>query len=699
MTKTKSRKQGILLSALALLLCVSMFIGSTFAWFTDEVTSGANEIVAGTLDVELYNALQDNLNDDTKIKEGGLFEEITRWEPGMLAYENLTIANEGNLALKYALSINFSKENTLNGCGLSDVLKVAFVPGGLADDASRDGVLTAAQESGLKDLDSFTQNGALLPAENAHITIDRTDIPVQYATYAVVIYWAPSEADNNFNVNNQQQTSDGEPLHINLGVKLFATQLAAEDDAFGSEYDKKAEYLIPAGDSVTYVDHVIDGNVENHGTLNIYGDDSKITGTVTNNGTLNITGATIDVDGRGLTTTGKATLEDATVEAGTAGTYGVAANGADAILTLEDVDLKSGGGAIGATNGATVIINSGSVDVDSKSTSGRYHIYAEGTGTTVIVNGGTFDFNKTQNQKRAYVYADAGTTVIINGGTFGKASTRSGYNAGIMGSGTVIITGGSFKFDPSKWVAVGCEVVKVGDTWTVQAMSQADANAALESAIEDGATTVALGTGTYSIPSAVAGKEITIEGVGENTVIDFTKAHNVGSASITFKNLHIQGKNANVMNGFGIHHTTGDIVYENCTFDGAVTNEYSGTVTYRNCTFTGTGYITTYAVKSATFENCVFDKADSRAVLVYSHGNNPCVVTLINCTFKAAAVGKTGAGDWTAAVEVDTTNIPTAGTTVTIENCTYDANYSGIVRDKSAAGKANAVITVDGVNP
>ena len=689
MTKTKSKKQALLLSALSLLLCVSMFIGTTFAWFTDEVTSGTNEIVAGTLDIELYNALQDNLTDDTKIKEGGLFEEITRWEPGVLAYENLTIANEGNLALKYALSINFNNENTMTvdgvEYGLSDFLWVAFVPGGLADGMSRAEVLAAAQ-SYFMPMGDFAQNGEL-----------KTENDARYATYAIVIHWLPTDKDDCVNANNDQQTSDGNPLHINLGVKLFATQLAAESDSFGPSYDEDAEFLISAGDSFTYVNQVFDGNVENHGTLNISGEDSKITGTVTNTGTLNITDGAIDTEGRGLTTTGEATLEDTTVDAGSATSYGVVAEGADAVLTLENVDLSSGGGAIGASNGATVIVNGGSVDVNSKSTSGRYHIYAEGAGTTVIVNGGTFDFNKTQNQKRAYVYASAGTTVIINGGSFGKASTRSGYTAGILGSGTVIITGGSFKFNPSKWVATGCEAVKEGDTWTVRALSQAEANEALSDAIAAGQTEVKLNAGTYTIPSAVAGKNITIEGVGENTVIDFTKVNSVGDASITFKNLHIRGKNENVMSGFGIQSTTGNIVYENCTFDGAVTNEYYGTVTYRNCTFTGTGYITTYAVKSATFENCVFDKADSRAVLVYSHGNNPCVVTLTNCQFKAAAKGHTGAGDWTAAVEVDTTNISSAGTSVTINGCTFDGMYSGIVRDKSAAGKANAVITVDGV--
>ena len=36
-----------------LLLCVSMLVGSTFAWFTDSVTSSGNRIVSGKLAVDL----------------------------------------------------------------------------------------------------------------------------------------------------------------------------------------------------------------------------------------------------------------------------------------------------------------------------------------------------------------------------------------------------------------------------------------------------------------------------------------------------------------------------------------------------------------------------------------------------------------------------------------------------------------------
>ena len=47
MTKVKNTKRALIASGLALLMCVSMFIGSTFAWFTDSVTSGRNTIQAG----------------------------------------------------------------------------------------------------------------------------------------------------------------------------------------------------------------------------------------------------------------------------------------------------------------------------------------------------------------------------------------------------------------------------------------------------------------------------------------------------------------------------------------------------------------------------------------------------------------------------------------------------------------------------
>ena len=56
MNNSKSTKRSLLMSALALVMCLSMFVGSTFAWFTDSVTSSNNIIKSGTLEVSMTYA-------------------------------------------------------------------------------------------------------------------------------------------------------------------------------------------------------------------------------------------------------------------------------------------------------------------------------------------------------------------------------------------------------------------------------------------------------------------------------------------------------------------------------------------------------------------------------------------------------------------------------------------------------------------
>ena len=156
-----------------------------------------------------------------------------------------------------------------------------------------------------------------------------------------------------------------------------------------------------------------------------------------------------------------------TIEVGSASDYGIITLAGNTVIN--NVAVYSKGGGVAAAEGAKVTFNGNSVYVDTASTSGRYLFYAEGAGSEIIINGGEFSWDPADNQKRAYIYAGAGTTVYVNGGTFGKASTRSGYTAGILGDGKVIITGGTFGFNPSNWVAAGYKAVSNGTTWTVVA--------------------------------------------------------------------------------------------------------------------------------------------------------------------------------------------------------------------------------------
>ncbi len=108
MTKTKTTKRALFTSILSLLLCVSMLVGSTFAWFTDSATTGVNKIQAGKLDVSLVDAEGNSLEGQTlKFKKAtGAEGETVLWEPGC-TYElpAVYVKNNGNLWLKYELLI------------------------------------------------------------------------------------------------------------------------------------------------------------------------------------------------------------------------------------------------------------------------------------------------------------------------------------------------------------------------------------------------------------------------------------------------------------------------------------------------------------------------------------------------------------------------------------------------------------------
>ena len=227
MKSKKTTRRALLTSVMALILCCAMLVGSTFAWFTDSVTSVNNVIKSGNLDVEVYNGLTTN---DKKLEEvEKLFSKVELWEPGVVSYENLTVANLGSLALKYAMNVNFTNENKLNGYGLSQILKVAVVEGGVEEGTTREALIAGI--SNWQTMADFAMSGELYPVGNA-------EGHASEETYGLVIYWEPTDDDNNWNVNNGQTADDGKDhLRIDLGINLFATQLTYEEDSFDDQYD------------------------------------------------------------------------------------------------------------------------------------------------------------------------------------------------------------------------------------------------------------------------------------------------------------------------------------------------------------------------------------------------------------------------------------------------------------------------------
>ena len=103
MTKSKQTKSELLSSVVALLLCFTMLLGATFAWFTDNASSSVNKIQAGTLDIQLLNAKGKSLEGKTLSwqKAAEHEDEAVLWEPGCTYnLQPITIKNDGNLALK-----------------------------------------------------------------------------------------------------------------------------------------------------------------------------------------------------------------------------------------------------------------------------------------------------------------------------------------------------------------------------------------------------------------------------------------------------------------------------------------------------------------------------------------------------------------------------------------------------------------------
>lgn len=99
-------KKTLLLSMLALLLCVTMLIGTTYAWFVDNVSSTNNIIRTGNLSIDFeYSA--DKTAWNTVTGNSNIFGSEV-WEPDHTLVRYFRITNrEGNLNAKYSVKLSF----------------------------------------------------------------------------------------------------------------------------------------------------------------------------------------------------------------------------------------------------------------------------------------------------------------------------------------------------------------------------------------------------------------------------------------------------------------------------------------------------------------------------------------------------------------------------------------------------------------
>ena len=246
MENSKSTKRALLTSALALLMCVAMLIGATFAWFTDTASTGVNKIQAGNLDLEVKYRTTANGEWNTLDNAADLFgAEGTLFEPGHTRVVELKIKNAGNLALKYKIGMNVISETAGtnkdgNPYKLSNYLKVAtspiqqYDPNAGPHDVSYvmeqlifvKGNVLAWEHRDFANFElEYTSNG------NVH------ELKPGDAQVLGIKVYMPESVGNEANAISTEKAAS-----INFGLNVVATQYTTESDSYGNTYDKDAKY-------------------------------------------------------------------------------------------------------------------------------------------------------------------------------------------------------------------------------------------------------------------------------------------------------------------------------------------------------------------------------------------------------------------------------------------------------------------------
>ena len=460
MNNKKATKRALLTSVMALVMCVVMLVGTTFAWFTDTASTGVNKIQAGNLDVELEYKNSDTPNFTKADKSTPVFDNNALWEPGHVEYVVLKISNAGNLALKYKLGINIASEtgstNVLgNEFKLSDYIKFAVIEGE-ANVADRTTLVAAAERVGSKLINEGYSKESHLDTKDANETV-------------TLVVWMPTTVGNEANYKVAEGIT---APSIDLGINVVATQLTYENDSFGNEYDEDAEYPISVttGDelqaivsnatapvnivltnSITTNNFVIPADKDVTLDLNGRTVTNAESHTILNQGHLTLTDSSADKSGQIISLKGNtAALRNGdnavcVVEGGTisrdgtnGNTWHVVENFGKMTFNGGKVVLKNGNG-FAITNGwnyfdpgastthAVMEINALELDTDSSGikncrygdltvndvtvTSTGYWALSNDYLGTAVINGGTFTSN-------SFKAVSNGAAMTVNGGTF-----------------------------------------------------------------------------------------------------------------------------------------------------------------------------------------------------------------------------------------------------------------------------------------
>ena len=649
MSNRKQTKRALLTSIMALVMCVVMLVGTTFAWFTDTASTNVNKIEAGKLDVQLLDKGGNDLEGKTLnwVKaEGGKNQQVL-WEPGCsYDLESFKIKNNGNLKLKYKVLINGLTGN-------AELLNAIDFTVAVADPAltPKDGTSTV---STVADLNSF--EGTLdAGVETGLITITGK---------------MKTDAGNTY----QGKTIDG------IAITVYAAQVEGEFDSTRMDYDKDAtyDYTFVAGNSEA--ETALSANKENiyvalagdvtfdvkpydqkpmggadTKLIVIEGHGHKLTFNNTNSDWNNVTwgdaklvikNAVIDNSGYNADSgawnshdiyfNGHIELENVTF------TNAVALNGK---ATLTNVQISDQNAAqdtymLWICAGSNVTLNN--VTINGRSAVGKANRaiaikdqYIDNpTETTLTVNGLTATSDK---YAAIYVTSESATTINLNG--------------------VIDVTGAavSDKLIQESSDSTGTVTVNDNSTKVVKAATQEELENAI-TAVEVGKSAkVELGEGTYTLYNVAAGKtkstSLVIEGAGKDSTVftagdlTITNANGEGSSDYSYENSEVVFKDMTINVGTGNYKgfvRAKSLYFENCKIVGRGSYWGVGSVVFKNCEFSdnaGDYNIWTYAGTDFTFDGCTFNSSVGKFINAYKEQRVDSTLNFIKCNFNYTGSG------------------------------------------------------------
>ena len=446
MTSSKSTKRALVSSALAIIMCVAVLIGATFAWFTDTASTAVNKIQAGNLDIKVEYA-KEKMNDDGTLageltdwapidNATNVFDPNALWEPGRTEYVVFRITNNGNLALKYKLSLEtLAQKPGINKAGeefyLADYLCASATvnPNVIGSGVSSLGTFMTK----LNDLGVAGVKNVLDPEYHplTDATVNGTLLPGKTNCVPMAI-WMPTSVGNEANAISPDKAAT-----IDFGINVVATQDTVESDSFNNQYDadapldfepvSTADELKAAATNGKNVQLTQDVTLtdaltfDNAVTIDLNG--KTLTSSLNSNGYSLVTYADATIvngtykgtgTARGIAACGNLKMRNVTVDV--AGQVGVACSAADRQYTIEDSTIKGGYALCNFNNNATINVSNSTLE---GMTTGFYH-NGSNSGLNLTVTG--TKINAGNNGTDATGVYISGSTATRDAGGYQKAS-------------------------------------------------------------------------------------------------------------------------------------------------------------------------------------------------------------------------------------------------------------------------------------